>query len=231
MKIDVEYIDDLLKDRNNREIKFSRSTNDKLTEELDKSYVSLKKWVEIAGKYTKAKIASFILSLYRWRTSEENNKLRFHKDKSKRPRVMQYDVRDIIFADFGATNFGVEASFEHPAIVLHNGFYFLVVIPGSTGRSGKGDYILDADKKENFYHKTGIQIDQIRVIDKSRVIRKTGKKVPPEFMDKINDVILEKYLFPVKKKMDNLEKENKELKIKIKDLEEQLEKQNEIVNN
>lgn len=222
MRIDIEYIESLLKDRSNRDTKFIRSSDIKLSDELDKSYMSLKDWLEIAGKYTKSKIASFILSLYRWRTSEDNNKLRFHRDRSKRPKVMNYEVRDIIFADFGATNFGVEASFEHPAIVLHNGFYFLVVIPGSTGRSGKGDYILDADRSENFYHKTGIQIDQIRVIDKSRVIRKTGKKVPSEFMDKINDVILEKYLFPVKKKMDKLEKENKELKEKIKSLEEQL---------
>lgn len=231
MKIDVEYLDTLLKDRKNRDTKFIRSDEDTLTKELDKSYSILKNWVENSGNYTKSKIASFILSLYRWTIAERNNKLRFHKDKTKRPNVMKYDVREIIFADFGATNFGVEASFEHPAIVLHNGFYFLVVIPGSTGRSGKGDYILDADKKENFYHKTGIQIDQIRVIDKSRVIRKTGKKVPPEFMDSINDVILEKYLFPVKKKMDNLENENKELKEKIKNLELQLEKEYEIVNN
>lgn len=231
MRIDIEYIENLLKDRSNRDTKFIRSSDDKLTGELDKSYSSLKDWVEIAGNYTKSKIASFILSLYRWKIAEGNNKLRFHRDKTKRPRIMNYEVRDIIFADFGAINFGVEASFEHPAIVLHNGFYFLVVIPGSTGRSGKGDYILDADRDENFYHKTGIQIDQIRVIDKSRVIRKTGKKVSIEFMDKINDVILEKYLLPVKKKMDNLENENKELKEKIKNLELQLEKENEIVNN
>lgn len=231
MKIDIEFIENLLKDRRNRDTKFIRTDNDKLTEELDKSYSTLKNWVENTGSYTKSKIASFILSLYRWKIAEGNNKLRFHRDKSKRPKVMKYEVRDIIFADFGATNFGVEASFEHPAIVLHNGFYFLVVIPGSTGRSGKGDYILDADKKENFYHKTGIQIDQIRVIDKSRVIRKTGKKVPTEFMDSINDLILEKYLLPIKKKMDTLENENKELKEKIKGLELQLEKQNEVVNN
>lgn len=231
MKIDIKYIEDLLQNRSNRDTKFIRSLDSKLSEELDKSYVSLKDWLEISGNYTKSKIASFILSLYRWRTSEKINKFRFHEDKSKRPRIMKYEVRDIIFADFGATNFGVEASFEHPAIVLHNGFYFLVVIPGSTGRSGKGDYILDADKSENFYHKTGIQIDQIRVIDKSRVIRKTGKKVPPEFMGKINDLILEKYLFPVKKKMKEMEIENKKLKEKVKTLELKLKEQEETVRN
>lgn len=224
MKFDIEFLQKVIGNRENRKINFDKLEDKNLSSILEYSFECLREWIAYRGSYTKSKVASFILSLYRWLTAEKSNKLRFVQCKSKKPKIMNYEVRDIIFADFGATNYGVEASFEHPAIVLHNGYYFLVVIPGSTGRYGKGDYVLNATKNENFKHHTGIQIDQIRVIDKSRVIRKTGKKVPVEFMDKINEVILEKYLVPVKKKINNLEKENEELRNQIKNLQYETEK-------
>lgn len=209
MRLDLNYLKSITKDKLNRTKDWKSDL--RLINEFSFLCTGTKDWIQSNEKIKKSTLASIIISTYRWITAENDNKRRYISDNTKRPKPINYEVREIIYAELGGTNFGVEASYEHPAIVLHNGYYFLVVIPGSTGRASRSDYIINAGTSENFAHTTGIQIDQIRVIDKSRVIKRTRKKVPEPFMKTINDKILDKYLNPIKKNIDKLTQENTQL--------------------
>lgn len=226
MKLDLQGLERIVKAKANRSADWINDNG--LINQLKLCYSGVRYWIEHNSGYTKYNIAALILSTYRWVIAEKDNKRRFDTDKTQRPVPIKYEVRDIIFTDFGGTNFGVEAGYEHPAIVLHNGYYFLLVIPGSTGRFNKGKYSLPAGTAENFSHDTGIQLDQIRIIDKSRVISHTGKKVPTTFMDTINNTLIEKYFYPIKKQLDKLDKEKKQLeeeKLKLIEENEKLKEQ------
>lgn len=222
MGIDLEFLKNITGDKTNRNTKWDDDY--KLKGQLKNVMTELMGWIERNTSYRKSNIASIVISIYRFIKAEENNKKRFSKDKFKRPKPLNYEYREIIYAELGGFNYGVEASYEHPAVVIHNGYYFLLVIPGSTGRVNKSDYIINVDEKENFEHQTGLQVDQIRVIDKSRVINRTHKKVSPELMKDINRKILEKYLYPVNKEFTRIRKENEVLKAENEKLQLQISK-------
>jgi len=220
VKVDLEFLKQITKEKINRKQEWKKDT--RIVNEFDNIFLIVKTWIKNNISYTKSSIASMIISLYRWIKAEEDNKRRFDKDINERPKPLIYQPREIVYIDLGGNNFGVEASYEHPAVVVHNGYYFLLVIPGSTGRFGKSDYILNANEKENFEHSTGLQIDQIRVIDKSRVIRRTNKKVSVELMGDINRKILDKYLYPVSKELSSVRRENEMLKSQNEKLKDEL---------
>lgn len=213
MKIDIEKLKSIIRSYNSKKENWDK--NEHIKKEMPTFYEGIREWYEKTSGYKSYGIACIMVSIYRWITAEKDNKKRLNSDKTKRPKPVNYEPREIILADLGGTNCGVEASYEHPAVVVHNGYYFLLVVPCSTGRLSKSDYILNAGTGENFERETGVQIDQIRIIDKSRVVKRNLGKVPPAFMNDINNAILEKYLNPVHNKIKKLEKENKELKEKL----------------
>ena len=81
----------------------------------------------------------------------------------------------IIFADLGATNFKYEPSFTHPCVVLDQNRNFILVVPCSSKKYGKGyPEIVDATPADGFSCNTGIQTNGLRWISKNRVISTTG---------------------------------------------------------
>ena len=81
----------------------------------------------------------------------------------------------IIFADLGATNFKYEPSFTHPCVVLDQNRNFILVVPCSSKKYGKGyPEIVDATPADGFSCNTGIQTDGLRWISKNRVISTIG---------------------------------------------------------
>lgn len=81
----------------------------------------------------------------------------------------------IIFADLGATNFKYEPSFTHPCVVLEQNRNFILVVPCSSKKYGKGyPEIVDATPADGFSCNTGIQTDGLRWISKNRVISTIG---------------------------------------------------------
>ena len=81
----------------------------------------------------------------------------------------------IIFADLGATNFKYEPSFTHPCVVLDQNRNFILVVPCSSKKYGKGyPEIVDATPADGFSCNTGIQTNGLRWISKNRVISTIG---------------------------------------------------------
>ncbi|GGG07744.1 type II toxin-antitoxin system PemK/MazF family toxin [Paenibacillus aceti] len=50
----------------------------------------------------------------------------------------RYSRGDIVFIELGAMNFGFEASYEHPAIVIANSYNTVLIAPCSSKTHGKG---------------------------------------------------------------------------------------------
>lgn len=122
------------------------------------------------------------------------------KNRNKKVKK-SFNRGDIIYADLGHSNYGYEASYEHPCVVIYNGYDFLLVIPGSTGRHGvRSDFILSCDN--GFQHPTGLQLDQVRYISKARVKSDVVGRVDTTILDYINDFILFNYCGDKKVKLE-----------------------------
>lgn len=219
MGINFEFLKAITKDRANRKEDWQADRD--LKSQIWCLAREIRQFIIEHEKYKKHDIAAILISLYRWKIADFYNRRRLSAQPKEKSKPRNYDVRELVYVDFGGVNFGIEASYEHPAVVLHNGYYFLLVIPGSTGRVGKSDFILTGSEKDGFAHETGVQVDQIRVIDKSRVIKSTGKKVSIELMYAINDCILQHYLSPTYRKMKKLEEEIVHLKQELSEYQSQ----------
>lgn len=103
----------------------------------------------------------------------------------------KYNSRDIVLVKLGGTNYGYEASYVHPGVVISEGYNWVLIAPCSTGRYGKGiPTILDAvGGVDGFRDNTGIQVDNLRVIDKWRIINKVGRLSSPKFNELTNKII------------------------------------------
>lgn len=158
-------------------------------------------------------VASIILDKQNWIKSRTN----------KPKKTWRYTPGDIVLTYLGSSNYGYEASYFHPAIVLKNEFNWILVIPCSSTRYGKKDnYTIDAKISDGFSKNTGISLDKIRIIDKSRVLRNasggTVGKVNPTLMKKINENIFNLYLDPIKNDFEKLQKNYSDLKEEFKKL-------------
>lgn len=124
-------------------------------------------------------------------------------------------------------HFNKELSFIHPAVILHdNNSGWVLVSPVSTTKYGDNNLLhIDVDTKDGFKHKCAVCLDDIRVIDKNRILYQHSKdgsnrKVRSFKLDELDRVILENYLPVTNKKLND---KIKELEIKIKDLQTDLE--------
>lgn len=88
-----------------------------------------------------------------------------------------YKRGSIVLVDLGASNFKYEPSFSHPCIVLDERQRSILVAPCSTKKFGKGyREIIDANAGiDGFAQNTGVQVEELRWINKNRVISKLGK--------------------------------------------------------
>lgn len=114
----------------------------------------------------------------------------FLEDKKDVPTDESYYRGDIVMIDFGCMNFGYEFNFLHPAVVLSQTQYHVLVAPCSSRKYGKGyPDVLDAETSDGFVKKTGIILDGIRCCSKTRIDKKIGE-ASEALLDKIEDYFL-----------------------------------------
>lgn len=225
MNIDYKLLQGIIRNMSQKKVAGESSIEIK-----SNMYPFLKKLFTYIEKLDAYQIAAIILDMGHW----EKSRLKSF-DKNTKP--YKYNLRDIVMVNLGATNYGYEASYKHPCIVLANGFNWILAIPCSTGRYDvKSDYIIKGEICDGFKEKTGIQIDKIRVVDKWRIEENIKGSVSASKFKEINDKIIEKYFEQIQKRLSNLTnenilvleekeklvKENTSLKKEIEDLKKQL---------
>lgn len=100
---------------------------------------------------------------------------RWMSGRNSPPNTTGYKRGSILFIDLGAENFGHEPSFTHPGVVLDQTKDSILIAPCSSKKYGKGyPEIVNATISDGFSTNTGIQVNCIRWISKSRVISKAG---------------------------------------------------------
>ena len=105
--------------------------------------------------------------------------------------TVTYKRGDIIFLDLGAQNFSHEPSYTHACIVLADRYDSILVVPCSTKQYGTNHTgIIDATSADGFLRNTGIQSESFRWVSKNRVVSKTGNKVSPAVLNKLDQVLL-----------------------------------------
>ena len=115
---------------------------------------------------------------------------RWHNNLSTN-NTITYKRGDIIFLDLGAQNFSHEPSYTHACIVLADRYDSILVVPCSTKQYGTNHTgIIDATSADGFIKNTGIQSENFRWVSKNRVVSKTGNKVSPAVLDKLDQVLL-----------------------------------------
>lgn len=133
--------------------------------------------------------ANIIDGVNEWRTLHIKKKNIDQKVESYNP--FRYSPRDIVFVRLGSTNIGYEPSYKHPAVILQQGYNWVLIAPCSTGRFGKGiREVVDAyAATDGVKFNTGIQVDKIRVIDKWRIESKLGRLGKTKFEELSNKVL------------------------------------------
>lgn len=99
----------------------------------------------------------------------------FCKSKTTTNNTKGYTRGSIVLIELGAGNFGYEPSYKHPAIVLDQNKYYIMIASCSSKKYGKGfPFIIDATAADGFLMNTGIQTDSIRWVSKDRVCATFG---------------------------------------------------------
>ena len=137
------------------------------------------------------------------------------------PNKTKYGRVTIAMIDLGATNFGSEPSYLHPAVIIAENTYFVLIVPASTQKYGKGyGDIIDATSADGFIHNTGVQSKSYRWVSKSRIESIVGK-ASSRLLDEIDTSMLKdipsykKEVAKYKAEIKKLTDENNELKDKI----------------
>lgn len=186
---------------------------DARVELMDQSNEILNMLKDFIGRMKNFEIASILLSMKRWiGTKGKVNRVNFKR-------------ADIVEIDLGL-GYGFEMSYLHPCIILQDssaGFCF--VAPCSTGKFGKvNKYIINGYINDGFKSNTGVLIDSIRCISKTRINKKVGE-VSLEFYDKLNIEIVKEYFQKQNLEVRNLKRDYERL------LEENIELKKHISNN
>lgn len=180
-------------------------------------------YLELLDAYQAANIIDNINDWKTWHVKMGNINAKTENYKS-----YTYSERDIVLVKLGVTNYGYEASYVHPGIVISEGYNWVLIAPCSTGRYGKKkSNILDSNGgQDGFPLNTGIQIDNLRVIDKWRIIKKLGRLKSSKF-NELTDRIIEIHhphhhnlIKDLKTKSNTLIEENLKLKEEIVKLNE-----------
>lgn len=176
-EINVNLLEKLEKDKTEKDNLSSSSTA--LTEQINLFFEKLRNYIfTLKVKET----SSILLSFFNWlKTKEKYNK-------------KKYKTRDIVEVDLGI-GYGFEMSYRHPCIVLKDEAGFCLIVPCSTGKYGKNNkFILDATPKDGFKQNTGILLDSVRTISKTRISNTLGE-ISVDILEQINKKMIEFY-FP-----------------------------------
>lgn len=135
-------------------------------------------------------------------------------------------------------HFNRELTFIHPAIVLYdrNSSNILIAPISSSKFNDKDSLHIDITAAEGMKNDSGICLDLIRVIDKSRVVfqwtdvNNNNIKVPTRILDIIDATILKTYLpsknlllEEITNELEDERKKNEQLQLKIDELQKQIE--------
>jgi len=125
-------------------------------------------------KYFETNISSYETALY----IKSKKNLLHNKGKN---HTKAYKIRQIIMVDLGTDTYGSEFSYWHPAIVVHNEFRRLFIVP-CTSQPAKidpktGDCFpeyVQGETTHGFRKTTTILLNEAKYIDKTRVISELG---------------------------------------------------------
>lgn len=182
---------------------------------------------------TTYEIAAIILDNQNWISSR----------KSK-PITYSYHSGEIVMVNLGATNYGYELGYYHPAVIWQDLGTAVLIIPCTSTFKQANPYIVTADQTHGFKNTTTIMLDKLRIVDKRRIKgnKKGGviSKLSKDKLDEIRDLLLStyfqgtiSYIKKLKIEIENkieesknlnneflkLEEENGELNKKIRELE------------
>lgn len=162
-----------------------------------------------------------------------NRYVKDKKGKIFRFRTFQYDRGDILHVElFG--HMGHELTYPHPAMVLYNGFNWVLVAPISSSAYQDGDpFHVDLTTKDaDIHHDCAILMNKVQALDKQRIIKKFGKVRNRKILDAVDGIMIENYtpvLFKkfqsviaeaeraemLEQELDALRQENEELKRQV----------------
>ncbi|MEH6941419.1 type II toxin-antitoxin system PemK/MazF family toxin [Bacillus sp. JJ722] len=98
-------------------------------------------------------------------------------------------------------HFNKELTFIHPAVILYESLLnWVIIAPISTGKYCTGDdFHIDVDENDGLRHQSAICLNDIRAIDKNRILYQHSKegqnvKVQSITLDKIDQVLIEKIM-------------------------------------
>ncbi|WP_310735664.1 type II toxin-antitoxin system PemK/MazF family toxin [Paenibacillus thiaminolyticus] len=144
----------------------------------------------------------------------------------------------MVFIELGAMNFGYEASYEHPAIIIANSYNTVLLAPCSSKTYGRGRKdVIDLPKSDTtgLTSDSGIGVGGIRWISKNRILNRSGKVTNPIILEKVDEYLLnslffykvlsahhDNEIFDLKRKQSALKAELSDVKSVLKSVEELL---------
>lgn len=129
-----------------------------------------------------------------------------------------YERGEIIWVDFGCMNIGCDFEYPHPAVVISETNYHVLIAPCSSKKySYNIPEIMKVGVQDGFKTNTGILLDSIAFVSKNKVINRLDGKADEKTMLKIDKYRLQnnEYYRRIVKQYD---KEIKELEKKEKEL-------------
>ncbi len=132
-------------------------------------------------------------TMYHWLLHME----RWIKD-SRRDLKTPYQRGEIVYVELGAMNFGYEASYEHPAIVMANSHNMVLVAPCSSQKFGKGhkDGIdIPVTEATGLTRNTGVSLSNIKWISKNRIVDRAGVVTNIVKLDQIDDYLMKQLYY------------------------------------
>lgn len=192
----------------------------------DNMYPFSKEFLGYIETLTTYEIAAIILDNQNWISSRQS-----------KPITYSYHFGEIVTVNLGATNYGYELGYYHPAIIWQDLGTAVLIIPCTSTPKQANPYIIIADQTHGFKNTTTIMLDKLRIVDKRRIKgnKKGGviSKLSKDKLDEIRDLLLStyfkgtiSYIEKLKTEIQDKIKENENLNNKYLKLEEEKEELN-----
>lgn len=131
--------------------------------------------------------------------------------RNDEPRHFPVRAGEIYFIDLGAYNLKYETGFLHSCLILKQCSKMILVIPGSTKRYGRNNFLIeDVNAGDGFKEDTGVLIDQMRFVSITRIRGRKLGSVCPDTLKRIQRKVFENSFPSLFKEFSELEidKEN-----------------------
>ena len=144
--------------------------------------------------------------------------------RSEEPKYFPVKEGSIYYLDLGAYNLKYETGFIHSCIILKQWSTMVLVIPGSSKKYKKNNFLIeDVKAGDGFRENTGVLIDQSRFVSITRIRGKVLGEIKPETLKRIKDKYLNITLPDLHKSYAEIQNENNTLKGEIAIKEEEIE--------